>query len=119
MFSSRGARAPWLACRAADRGQGLKRWSQAGQHADGLPSLDDMWVEGPMPRNVPDVALMLDAMAAFTHHDPLSRRVSEQGFQAALRHARPPRRLAFSSNFGLRSIDGEVARITRAGVHCF
>jgi len=86
---------------------------------DGLPAFDDLWVEGPMARNVPDVALMLDAMAAFTHHDPLSRRVSEQGFQAALRHARPPRRLAFSSNFGLRSIDGEVARITRAGVHCF
>jgi amidase len=86
---------------------------------DGLPAFDDLWVEGPMARNVPDVALMLDAMAAFTHHDPLSRRVSEQGFQAALRHARAPRRLAFSSNFGLRSIDGEVARITRAGVHRF
>jgi amidase len=86
---------------------------------DGLPAFDDLWVEGPMARNVPDVALLLDAMAAFTRYDPLSRRVSEPGFQAALRHANPPRRVAFSSNFGLRSIDGEVARITRAGVHRF
>jgi Asp-tRNA(Asn)/Glu-tRNA(Gln) amidotransferase A subunit family amidase len=37
---------------------------------DGLPAFDSLWVDGPMARNVPDLALMLDAMAALTQHDP-------------------------------------------------
>ncbi len=86
---------------------------------DGLPAFDDLWVEGPMARNVPDVALMLDAMADLTSHDPLSRPAPPRGFQATLHEARPPRRIAFSSNFGLRSIDPEVARICHAGAHRF
>ena len=72
-----------------------------------------------MARNVPDLALMLDAMAALTRHDPLSRPVPECGFQAALQGARPPRRIGFSPNFGLRSIDPEVARICRASAERF
>jgi amidase len=36
-----------------------------------------------------------------------------------LQRARPPRRIGFSSNFGLRSIDPEVARICRAGAQRF
>jgi amidase len=86
---------------------------------DGLPAFDTLWVDGPMARNVPDVALMLDAMAALTPHDPLSRPVPERGFQAALQHARPPRRVAFSPDFGLRSIDPEVAGICRAAAQRF
>jgi amidase len=86
---------------------------------DGLPAFDDLWVEGPMARNMPDVALMLDAMVELTPHDPLSRSIPQRGFQAELHHARPPRRIGFSSNFGLRSIDPEVARICQAGVHRF
>jgi amidase len=72
-----------------------------------------------MARNVPDLALMLDAMAVLTQHDPLSRPVPEDGFQAALQRARPPRRIGFSPNFGLRSIDREVGRICRAGAQRF
>jgi amidase len=86
---------------------------------DGLPAFDSLWVDGPMARNVPDVALMLDAMAALTQHDPLSRSVPEGGFQATLQHARPPRHVGFSPNFGLRAIDPEVARICRAATHRF
>ncbi len=86
---------------------------------DGLPAFDSLWVDGPMARNVPDLALMLDAMAALTPHDPLSRPVPPRGFQAALQGARPPRRIGFSSNFGLRSIDPEVARICRAAAERF
>jgi len=86
---------------------------------DGLPAFDSLWVDGPMARNVPDLALMLDAMALLTQHDPLSRPIPEGGFQRALRHARPPRRIGFSSNFGLRSIDPEVRRICVAGAQRF
>ncbi len=86
---------------------------------DGLPAFDTLWVDGPMARNVPDLALMLDAMAALTHHDPVSRSLPPGGFQAALQRARPPRRVGFSTNFGLRSIDPEVARICGAGAQRF
>ena len=37
-----------------------------------LPPFDTLWVEGPMGRNVADVALMLDAQAVQHPHDPLS-----------------------------------------------
>jgi len=86
---------------------------------DGLPAFDSLWVDGPMARNVPDLALMLDAMAAFTSHDPLSRPVPGVGFQSTLERARPPRRVGFSENFGLRRIEPEIARICRAGARRF
>jgi amidase len=81
---------------------------------DGLPAFDSLWVDGPMARSVPDLALMLDAMAEPSPHDPLSRPGPAGGFQAALQRARPPRRIGFSSNLGLRAIDPEVAALSRA-----
>ncbi len=86
---------------------------------DGLPAFDSLWVDGPMARDVPDLALMLDAMAAATTHDPLSRPVPPGGFQAALGAARPPRRVAFSANLGLRTVDPEVAAICAAAARRF
>jgi len=86
---------------------------------DGLPAFDSLWVDGPMARNVSDLALMLDAMAVLTPHDPLSRPVPPGGFQAILKRARPPRRIGFSTNLGLRSIDPEVASLCRAGTQAF
>jgi amidase len=86
---------------------------------DGLPAFDSLWVDGPMARNVADLALMLDAMAAFTPHDPLSRPAPEGGYEAALRRARPPRRVAFSLDLGLRSVDPDVAAICRAAAERF
>jgi len=86
---------------------------------DGLPAFDSLWVDGPMARNVPDLALMLDAMAVLTPHDPLSRPIPPGGFQATLKRARPPRRIGFSTNLGLRSIDPEVAGLCRTGARAF
>jgi amidase len=83
---------------------------------NGLPAFDSLWVDGPMARNVPDLALMLDAMAALTPHDPLSRPVPEGGFQAAMLRGRPPARIGFSADLGLRRIDPEVAAICRTAV---
>jgi amidase len=86
---------------------------------DGLPAFDSLWVDGPMARNVPDLALMLDAMATLTPHDPLSRPVPAGGFRAAMRRSRPPRRIGFSANLGLRSVDPEVAAICEAAAKRF
>ena len=83
---------------------------------DGLPAFDSLWVEGPMARSVSDVALMLDAMARLSPHDPLSRQAPPDGFQASMRRGRPPRRIGFSTNLGLRKIDPEVADICEAAV---
>jgi amidase len=98
---------------------GLRPSAGVVPRGDGLPAFDSLWVDGPMARNVPDLALMLDAMAAATQHDPLSRPVPKGGFQAALRGARPPRRVGFSPNFGLRSIDPEIGEICRAAARRF
>src|SRR5262249_13404562 len=83
---------------------------------DGLPAFDSLWVEGPLARSVSDVALMLDAMARLSPHDPLSRQAPADGFQASMRRGRPPRRIGFSTNLGLRKIDPEVADICEAAV---
>lgn len=83
---------------------------------DDLPAFDTLWVEGPMARDVPDLALMLDAMAVPTLHDPLSRPGPAAGFQEALNTARPPRRVGFSVDLGLRRIEPEVAEICTAAV---
>jgi amidase len=87
--------------------------------ADSLPAFDSLWVEGPMARTVSDLALMLDAMAMPTAHDPLSRPPPIGGFQAAMGRARPPRRVGFSANLGLRNVDPEVAALCRAAVRRF
>ncbi len=81
---------------------------------DGLPAFDSLWVDGPMARDVPDLALMLDAMAAPSPHDPLSRPPPPGGFQAALGAVQPPRRIGFSTTLGLRKIDPEIAAICTA-----
>ncbi|HUA52594.1 MAG TPA: amidase family protein [Candidatus Sulfotelmatobacter sp.] len=93
---------------------GLRPSAGVVPRGDGLPAFDSLWVEGPMARDVPDLALMLDAMAALTPHDPVSRPVPSGGFQAALGAARPPRRVGFSANLGLRRVDPEVAAICAA-----
>jgi amidase len=86
---------------------------------DALPAFDSLWVDGPMARTVADLALMLDAMAAFSPHDPLSRPVPMGGFQATMQQGRPPHRIGFSSDLGLRRVDPEVAAVCEAAVQCF
>jgi amidase len=78
---------------------------------DGLPAFDSLWVDGPMARTVPDLALMLDAMADLTPHDPLSRPVPASGYQKTMHQGRPPRRIGFSADLGLRKVDPEVAAV--------
>lgn len=80
----------------------------------GLPAFDTLWVEGPMARNVADLALMLDALSVQHAHDPLSMPAPRVPFSTAVRGPRPPRRVGFSTNLGLSNVDPEVAAICRA-----
>lgn len=96
---------------------GLRPSAGVVPRSDGLPAFDSLWVDGPMARTVPDLALMLDAMAAFSTHDPLSRPAPPGGFQAAMHEGRPPRRIGFSADLGQRRVDPEVAALCEAAAH--
>ena len=79
----------------------------------GLPPFDTLWVEGPLARNVADLALMLDAQAIPHPRDPLSRPRPAQPFLAAVESPRAPRRVGFSANLGLGPVDPEVVALSR------
>ena len=72
-----------------------------------------------MARTVSDLALMLDAMAHCRRTIRCRGRVPAGGYQAAMRRGRPPRRIGFSANLGLRSVDPEVAAICQAAAQRF
>ncbi|HLN08424.1 MAG TPA: amidase family protein [Xanthobacteraceae bacterium] len=71
-------------------------------------------VQGPMARNVEDVALLLDAMTGETAADPLSLPAVDDAFRAASRSGWRPHRVAFSATLGITPVDSEVAAVTRA-----
>src|SRR5215510_6483088 len=69
-------------------------------------------VQGPMARNVPDLALALDSMAGFCPLDPLTFDAPTMSFSDAVAH--PPRRLriAWTANYGGRvPVDRETREI--------
>ena len=72
-------------------------------------------VEGPMARNVADMALMFDAEVGSHPLDPLAQTGSHPSFAVAAERPRKPRRVAFSVDLGVaRAVDREVAALCRA-----
>ncbi|MBX6427009.1 MAG: amidase [Variibacter sp.] len=71
-------------------------------------------VEGPMARNVEDLALLLDAMCGEHPGDPLSLPVLPTSFLEAARSGWRPGRVAYSADLGITPVDPQVAAITRA-----
>ena len=71
-------------------------------------------VEGPMARDVEDVALLLDAMAGAERRDPSSLPADGTNFLAAARGGPLPRRVAFSRDLGITPVEPEVARMVEA-----
>lgn len=71
-------------------------------------------VQGPMARNVADLALLLDAMAGEHRGDMLSKPRPNTSFLEAARSGSRPRRVAYSADLGITPVDPQVARITRA-----
>ncbi|HKS89581.1 MAG TPA: amidase family protein [Stellaceae bacterium] len=82
-----------------------------------VPNLwSPMSVQGPMARNVADLALFLDAMAGFCPHDPMTFDAPAASFSDGLARPVAPKRVAFTADYGGRMpIDREVREIcTRA-----
>src|SRR3981081_1065496 len=73
----------------------------------------NLGVQGPMARNVEDVALLLDAMSGEHPGDPLSLPVLPNSFLSAARSGKRPKRVAYSPDLGITPVDPEVAAITR------
>ena len=57
-------------------------------------NFDTLSVNGPMARNVEDVALMLDAMVGWSIEDPISLAKPEEPFLATARKRKKPKRVA-------------------------
>lgn len=71
-------------------------------------------VEGPMARNVEDLALLFDAMVGEEPADPLSLPSDGTSFLAAARSGWKPKRVAVSRDLGLPPVDRRVADLVMA-----
>ncbi len=81
---------------------------------------DNLWVQGPMARNVGDVALMLDAMAGEHPDDPISLTAPLQPFVNAIDNPKTPKRIAYSPDLGgIVPVAREVAEICAAAAERF
>jgi amidase len=77
-------------------------------------------VQGPMARTVLDLALFLDTMAGLCPSDPLTFDAPARSFVEAATEARPPRRVAFTANYGGRlPVDRETREICAHAVRQF
>ena len=72
----------------------------------------NLGVQGPMARNVEDLALLLDAMSGESPADPLSLPRPTASFLSAARSGGKPKRIAYSPDLGITPVDPEVAAIT-------
>src|SRR5215208_1094973 len=79
----------------------------------------NLGVQGPMARNVEDLALLLDAMSGEHPADPLSLPVLPNSFLSAVRSGSKPKRVAYSPDLGITPVDPEVAAITRKAAQRF
>ncbi len=79
----------------------------------------NLGVQGPMARNVEDLALLLDAMSGEHPADPLSLPKLPASFLSAARSGNKPKRVAYSPDLGITPVDPEVARITRKAAERF
>jgi amidase len=79
----------------------------------------NLGVQGPMARNVEDVALLLDAMSGEHPADPLSLPLLPVSFLSAARSGKRPKRVAYSADLGITPVDPEVAAITRKAASRF
>ncbi|MHC2463971.1 amidase [Bradyrhizobium embrapense] len=75
--------------------------------------------QGPMARNIEDLALLLDAMSGEHAADPLSLPVLPTSFLSAARSGSKPKRIAYSPDLGITPVDPEVKAVTRKAAERF
>jgi amidase len=69
-------------------------------------------LQGPMARNVADLALFLDTMAGFCREDPMTFDAPATPFAAAVARPSAPKRVAFTADYGGRlPVDRETREI--------
>lgn len=95
--------------------------ARAGAYPDNLGGMpnDPFGIAGPMARNVPDLALLLDAMVGHHRADARSMPREAHSYRHAVAARRLPRRVAFSRDFGITPVDPEVASICEAAARRF
>lgn len=76
-------------------------------------------VQGPMARNVPDVALFLDTMAGFCPLDPMTFDAPRMCYSEAVKTAKAPKRVAYAPTVGASPVDKETQEITKAAMDHF
>src|SRR5919106_5886439 len=77
-------------------------------------------VQGPMARNVPDLALFLDAMAGFCPQDAMTFDAPAMSFSAAVANPSAPKRIAWTPDLGgVCEVDREIREITSKMVRRF
>jgi amidase len=79
----------------------------------------NLGVQGPMARNVEDLALLLDAMSGEHPADPLSLPLLPASFLSAARSGNKPKRVAYSPDLGITPVDPEVKAVTRKAAERF
>lgn len=82
-------------------------------------AFDRITVDGPMARNVGDVAMFLDAMVGRDARDPISLYDPIQSFEFAADQQTLPKNVAFSKDLGVTPVDPEVASICAKATACF
>ncbi len=80
---------------------------------------DTLSTDGPMARDVDDLALFLDAMSDFDPREPLSLPRPAVSFQDVAAARRKPKRVAFSADLGITPVDPVVAEICRRSAKRF
>ena len=75
--------------------------------------------EGPMARNVADLALFFDAMVGEEPGDPISLPSDGTSYLKAARSGWKPKRVAISADLGLPPVDPEVREIVMAAARRF
>jgi amidase len=76
-------------------------------------------VQGPMARNVPDLALFLDTMAGFCLLDPLTFDAPAQSFAAAVAAPVAPKRIAYAHTIAGSPVDRETRDLCRSAMRHF
>ena len=79
----------------------------------------NMGQEGPMARNVEDLALLFDAMCGEEPGDPVSKPRPHKSYLDQCRSGWKPVKVAFSRDLGITPVDPEVAKIVEAAARRF